>query len=273
MKHCLKENNMRKSTITTVTLAILLSGGALWAEPGHSGKKENFKQYKEVKRSSGVERSSRSDQTYKRVSKPSREKRPEVRYKADKTPDKVRRTVTEKAKTQHKQLPRKKEAKRVKRPPVWIPPKTKPRPYYYRPGYTIRSIPKVAISVSLGSLLFYYSHGVYYRHHSNGYIVILPPIGLLVPVLPVGYLSFHAYGGTYYYYADVYYVWDIHHRAYRVVEVPEADEPYQPGTIVDTLPDGAYTTTIDGIQYYRYGEVYFMQSVQGERIVYIVVIP
>ena len=28
------------------------------------------------------------------------------------------------------------------------------------------------------------------------------------------------------------------------LEVPEAGEPYQPGTIVDTLPDGAYTVTI-----------------------------
>ena len=131
----------------------------------------------------------------------------------------------------------------------------------------------MAISISLGGLLFYYSDGIYYRHHSNGFIVILPPIGLLIPVLPIGYLSFHAYGGTYYYYADVYYIWDIHHRAYRVVEVPETGEPYQPGTIVDTLPDGAYTVTIDGVQYYRYGEVYFLQSIQGERIVYIVVIP
>ncbi|MEN8146505.1 MAG: DUF6515 family protein [Campylobacterota bacterium] len=262
---------MYKSKLTTVALATLMFGGVLGAEPWHTGKKENFGE----KRSSGFERSSRSErseQTYKRVVKPSRERAPEVRSKADKTPDKIRRTVKEKTKTQYKQVPQKK-AKRVKRPPAWTPPKTKPRPYYHRPGYTIRTIPKVAVSVSLGSLLFYYSHGIYYRHHLNGFIVILPPIGLIVPVLPVGHIPFHVYGRTYYYYADVYYVWDIHHRAYRVVEVPEAGEPYQPGTIVDTLPDGAYTVTIDGVQYYRYGEVYFMQSVQGERIVYIVVIP
>lgn len=262
---------MHKSKISTVALAILLSGSTLYAEPGHSGKKESFNQYKEVKRSSGVERSSRSEQTYKHVSKPSREKKQEVRSKTTKTPDKVRHTVKQKEKIQYKEVPHKK-AKRVKLPPVWIPPKMKPRPYYYRPGYTIRTIPKVAISVSLGSLLFYYTDGIYYRHHSNGFMVILPPIGLLVPVLPLGHLSFHAYGGTYYYYADVYYVWDIHHRAYRVVEVPET-RSYQPGTIVDTLPDGAYAVTIDGVQYYRYGEVYFLQSIQGERIVYIVVIP
>ncbi len=264
---------MRKSKITTVALAILLSGGALCAESWHGGKKESFKQPMKEKRSSGAERSSRSDQTRQRVSKPSRERAPEVRYKADKTPDKVRRTVKQKAKTQYKQAPVKKGAKGVKRPHYWVPPRGKPLPYYYRPGYTIRTIPKVAISISLGGLLFYYSDGIYYRHHRSGYIVIVPPIGLIVPVLPLGYTVFHVRGSTYYYYADVYYVWDIHHRAYRVIEVPEAYETYQPGDIVDTLPDGAFTVTIDGIQYYRYDGVYFMQSIQGERIIYIVVTP
>ena len=264
---------MRKNNITIIALTILLSGGTLCAESWHTGKKENFTQSKEMKRSSGFERSSRSEQTYKRDSKPPRERAPAVRSKPVKTPKTVRPTVKQDVKTQHKKTYVKKDAKRVKRAPAWRPPKTKPRPYYHRPGYTIRTIPKVAISVSLGSLLFYYTNGIYYRHHLNGFIVILPPIGLLVPVLPIGYLPFHVYGHSYYYYADVYYVWDIHHRAYRVVEVPKAGEPYQPGTIVDTLPDGAYTVTIDGIQYYRYGEVYFMQSIQGERIVYIVVIP
>ena len=61
---------MRKSTITTVTLAVLLSGGALYADSSHGGKKESFGE----KRSSGVERSSRSDrsdQTYKRADRKS----------------------------------------------------------------------------------------------------------------------------------------------------------------------------------------------------------
>ena len=265
---------MRNYKISTALLTILLSGGVLCAEPWHTGKKENFTQGKEMKRSSGIERSSRSEQTYKRDAKPPRERAPKVRSKPVKTPKTVRPTVKQNVKTQHKKTYVKKETKRVKHAPAWRPPKTKPRPYYHRPGYVIGAVPKAAVSVSLGSALFYYTNGIYYRPYRSGFIVILPPIGLLVPVLPLGHIPFYVYGHTYYYYADVYYVWDIHHRAYRVIEVPEeANGPYQPGDIVDTLPDGAYTETIDGIQYYRYGEVYFMQSVQGERIVYIVVTP
>lgn len=259
---------MYNCKLTTVALAILLSGGAISAESWHTGKKESSG----MKGSSGFERSSRSEQPRKHVSKPSRERTPEIHYKTGKTAKAARPAVKQGVKSQHTKTYVKKAAKQVKRKPAWIPPKRKPLPYYHRPGYTIRTIPKVAISVSLGGLLFYYTDGIYYRHHNSGYMVTLPPIGLLVPVLPLGYVPFNVYGSRYYYYADVYYVWDIHHRAYRVVEAPEV-KSYQPGTIVDTLPDGAYTVTIDGVQYYRYDGVYFMQSIQGERIVYIVVTP
>ena len=97
--------------------------------------------------------------------------------------------------------------------------------------------------------------------------------GLFVPTLPPAHTVFIVDGHTYYYYADVYYVWDNSHTAYRVVNAPEVVGDYRPGDIVDTLPDGAYTVTIDGKQYYRYADVYFMQAIQGDRIVYIVVTP
>lgn len=257
---------MYTDKLTTVALALLLSAGTLAADPSHSGRKESAG----MKQSTGYKQTRRSDQSLKHVSKPSRDVKPKVRTNIEKTPHKVRQTVQEKAVLQHQQLP---VTKTIQRTPAWTPPKRRPRPYYHRPGYTIGTLPKAAVTVSLGSLLFYYSDGIYYSRHNNGFIVMLPPVGLIVPVLPVGYIPFYLHGLTYYYYADVYYVWDVHHRAYRVVEAPQNGEAYQPGTILDTLPDGAYTVTINGVQYYRYGEVYFLQSIQGERIVYIVVIP
>ncbi|MDA3946659.1 MAG: DUF6515 family protein [Helicobacteraceae bacterium] len=267
---------MRNTTMTIVLMTGLLSSATLCAEPGHSGNNDRSGQSKEMKRSSSLERSpakSRSSGTSLHVSKPSREQTPKVRSNSDKTAVKSQHMLKQKEMTQYKQAAHIKASKPMKRTPAWRPPKGRPLPYYHRPGYTIGTLPTAAISVSLGSVSLYYTNGIYYRPYNNAFMVILPPIGLLVPVLPLGYLSFQVYGGTYYYYADVYYVWDVHHRAYRVVDVPATDETYPPGTIVDILPDGAYTVTIDGVQYYRYGGVYFMQSVQGERIVYIVVTP
>jgi len=153
------------------------------------------------------------------------------------------------------------------------PPGVRALPYYHRPGYVIRTLPRVAVTLSLGGLFFYYADGIYYRHAVSGFIVSVPPVGLFVPTLPPAHTVFIVDGHTYYYYADVYYVWDNSHTAYRVVNAPEVVGDYRPGDIVDTLPDGAYTVTIDGKQYYRYADVYFMQAIQGDRIVYIVVTP
>ncbi len=264
---------MRYNKMTAVALTAMLSGGMLSAESGHEDKKESYGKRTEVKRSAGIERSGRDNDTRQHISKTPKERTPEMRFKADKVPQTVHPAVKQKPKPRQKQRPVQKEVETVKRPRYWIPPGTKPLPYHHRPGHVIRTMPKVAMTLTLGGLLFYYSDGIYYRHLDSGFVVIVPPIGLIVPVLPPGYTVFQLRGRTYYYYADVYYVWDIGHRAYRVVEVPEAYETYQPGDIVDTLPDGAYTVTLDGVQYYRYDGVYFMQAIQGERVVYIVVNP
>ncbi|WP_345975941.1 DUF6515 family protein [Sulfurimonas sp. HSL3-7] len=264
---------MRYNKMATVALSVILSGGMLSAESGHTGGKESYGKHTEVKRSAGLKRTDRDKDAHQRLSKTPKERTPEVRYKINRPPETVHRIVKQEAEVKRKRPPVQKELKRIERPHHWIPPKTKPLPPHRRPGYVIRTIPKVAMTLTLGGLLFYYSDGIYYRHHDSGFVVIVPPIGLIVPVLPPGYTVFSLHGSTYYYYADVYYVWDIHHRAYRVVEAPEAYERYQPGDIVDTLPDGTYTVTIDGVQYYRYNGIYFMQAIQGERIVYIVVTP
>ena len=153
------------------------------------------------------------------------------------------------------------------------PPSARPLPYYHRPGYVIHTLPRVAVTLSIGGLLFYYADGIYYKHASSGFIVSVPPIGLIVTTLPVGYTVFVMSGRTYYYYADVYYVWDSYRAGYRVVEAPVDDSAYQPGDIVESLPDGASAVTINGMQYYRYDNLYFMQTIQGNRIVYIVVNP
>lgn len=153
-------------------------------------------------------------------------------------------------------------------------PRFNPMPHYRRPGYVIRTLPSAVISLTLGNFLFYYSEGIYYRRHQTGFIVALPPIGLIVPVLPADYVIVRLHGITYYYYGDVYYVWDDYHRAYRVVEAPNEQEvDYRPGDVLDVLPDGAYSVTIDGVQYYRFHGVYFLQTIQRDRIVYVVVTP
>lgn len=150
---------------------------------------------------------------------------------------------------------------------------SRPLPYYHRPGYAVRTLPYAAVTLTFGGLFFYYTDGIYYRHDHNRYVVALPPVGLLVPALPPAHSVVILGGRKYYTYADVYYVWDEPRGAYRVIEAPLYEAGYLRGDIVDSLPDNAYSVTIEGKHYFRFGDTYFLQSVQNGEIVYVVVTP
>lgn len=260
---------MHNSKITTIALAVLLSGGSLYAASVHSEKDEGAG--KRTEKKSGTIGSDRGDGQGLHAVKPPRKRATEAHRETGRTPATTRHTV--KNEIQRRQEPVNKGLKQVKRPHYRVPPGTRQLPYHHRPGYITRTIPKVAMTLSLGGLLYYFTDGIYYRRHSSGFIVVMPPVGLIVPVLPLGYTVFQLHGSTYYYYDNVYYVRDTAHQAYRVAQAPDGYAAYKPGDIVETLPDGAYTVTIDGVQYYRFGGVYFLPSVQNEKVVFIVVTP
>ena len=277
--------------MVSVALALLLTGSVACAAPGEkedrydqrsdrkSGKvyERGMQQRTDRAPSSGI----RTDRPPSAATRQAPASRPETRqhierertqrsYMIERGRESVKRDRT----IRREPFPVHRETRRAIRPvPPHIRPHVRPLPHHHRPGYVVRSIPRVALTLTLGGLLFYYSDGVYYRHHPSGYVVAVPPVGLIVPSLPLGYVVYVRHGITYYYYADVYYVWDTPHRGYRVVEAPDLDDDYQPGDVVEVLPDGAYSVTIDGVQYYRYHGVYFLQSIQRDRIVYIVVTP
>jgi hypothetical protein len=83
-----------------------------------------------------------------------------------------------------------------------------------------------------GSDRFYFSGGVWYAPRGAGYVVVRPPVGLVIGVLPP-YYSTIWFGGVPYYYADnVYYTWQPDQNGYVVADPPpNADSPTPP-------PDG-----------------------------------
>ncbi len=57
----------------------------------------------------------------------------------------------------------------------------------------------------VGGALYYHNAGAYYRNTSSGYIVVRPPVGAVISVLPSGYQAavvngvvYYSYGGSYY---------------------------------------------------------------------------
>lgn len=73
---------------------------------------------------------------------------------------------------------------------------------------------------------YHFYDGIWYRPVGSRFMVVLPPPGLRVPVLPADAVMVTIAGASYYRYGNVYYVQDP--EGYRVVESPEASATAAP---------------------------------------------
>jgi hypothetical protein len=93
--------------------------------------------------------------------------------------------------------------------------------HYYPPrGYYYPYAPYGAVRIRHHHYHYYYGGGVWYAPRGAGWVVVAPPIGVFVSLLPP-YYSTVWFGGIPYYYAnDVYYVYRERERVYEVVRPP-----------------------------------------------------
>ena len=120
-------------------------------------------------------------------------------------------------------------------------------------GYVVRRIPPYR-SIFWGGVSYLYAEGFFYRHTPAGYIIVEPPMGAIVPVLPPGYTTVVVRETPYYYYDDTYYA--TAPGGYTVVTPPAVPAAPQPAiqvaaksesNVIDTydiyIPnqDGSYT--------------------------------
>src|SRR5215469_7566962 len=97
--------------------------------------------------------------------------------------------------------------------------------FYPSRGYYVRGLPPDRIVVGDGR--YYYSAGVWYAPRGPGWVVIGPPVGFFVPILPVGYTTVYFGGVPYYYANDAYYQWVPAENQYEVVAPPGDDSAAQ----------------------------------------------
>jgi hypothetical protein len=101
---------------------------------------------------------------------------------------------------------------------------------YYPPFGTVRpALPEGYRPYYRGADRFYFSGGIWYAPSGPGFVVVSPPPGLVISVLPPFYSTVW-FGGLPYYYADnVYYTWQPDQNGYAVVDPPEnSGEPSAP---------------------------------------------
>lgn len=125
--------------------------------------------------------------------------------------------------------------------------------YYPSRGQVFLRMPGPFLSLQFGGNPYYYSGGLFYRPYGSYFSVVVPPIGIHIGTLPVGYWSFYTGGYPYYYYNGIFY--RQLNREYEVVQAPVGAE-------VPALPRDAHTVVIDGSKYSEYNGTYFKETIR-----------
>jgi Family of unknown function (DUF6515) len=99
--------------------------------------------------------------------------------------------------------------------------------YYPSRGYEVRDLPRDRFEVNRFDHRYYYSGGIWYEPRGPSFVVVGPPIGVFVPVLPSSYTTVYFGGAPYYYANDTYYTWRPDSNQYEVVDPPGDDNAAQ----------------------------------------------
>ena len=107
--------------------------------------------------------------------------------------------------------------------------------YYPKRGYVVKELPPDRRIFKHHQDHYYFNDGIWYRPSVGGFIVITPPIGLVVPFLPAFYTTIWVGRNPYYYADGVYYLWRPEDRVYVVTDPPPEEEVIPETNIPDKL--------------------------------------
>jgi hypothetical protein len=92
--------------------------------------------------------------------------------------------------------------------------------YYPRRGHVVYYLPPRHRVVHHYGHRYYYGNGAWYRPYGPRYVVVDPPVGLVVPFLPQFGATMYFGGIPHYRSGPVYYVWNPRARGYVVTDRP-----------------------------------------------------
>lgn len=113
-------------------------------------------------------------------------------------------------------------------------------------GAIVRDLPRGAAVVDYAGISYRFVGGVWYQSLGPAYMVVAPPVGLVVPRLPPVSVDFDIAGKTYFYADDVFYSERPDSDVYEVVNDPDdevaaneeaADEPAPSRIAATASPD------------------------------------
>ena len=109
--------------------------------------------------------------------------------------------------------------------------------YYPARGHYVNTLPGGHRVFVHGGLQYYYYGGVWYRPYGARFLVVAPPLGLIIPFLPPYYATIWVGGAPYYYANEVYYAQAP--GGYMIVAPPEGAVSQVPPGAVGQVPPAA----------------------------------
>ena len=104
--------------------------------------------------------------------------------------------------------------------------------------------------ISHNGFTYHLKDGIYYRHINNQYVIVKPPVGIRISVIPKAYTKILFNGIPYYYYYGTFYSYIPEENVYETIAPPI-------GARVDVLPNGLIETVIDGITFWTDGDLFY----------------
>lgn len=106
---------------------------------------------------------------------------------------------------------------------------------YPRDGYVVKRIPTKRRPIHYRNKSYFYFGGSWYLPSGQSFVVVRPPVGIIVPILPSFYTTVWLQGTAYYYANDVYYVWRPDLNGYQVTIPPVEENQPQPTYSADEV--------------------------------------
>ena len=106
---------------------------------------------------------------------------------------------------------------------------------YPSEGRIIRVLPERRRPIYYQNKTYFFFEGAWYLPSGPNFVVVRPPIGIIVPVLPAFYTTLWFHGLPYYYANDVYYMWRPDLNGYQVTEAPDIETEQQSTYLADEL--------------------------------------
>jgi hypothetical protein len=100
--------------------------------------------------------------------------------------------------------------------------------HYRGYGYPAYGYSAYGYSARYHGLPYYYRGGAWYRPYGARFVVVAPPIGIGVSILPPFYTTLWFGGAPYYYANDTYYQYHAARREYVVTEAPRGEAQAAP---------------------------------------------